>query len=66
MKIIGTNNNGNPGANERYRLVLSDSRYTQQAMLATQLNEMVRDKRVVTNCVVRLTDYICNNVQGRR
>eukprot|EP00824_Muranothrix_gubernata_P012816 TRINITY_DN269_c2_g1_i1.p2 TRINITY_DN269_c2_g1~~TRINITY_DN269_c2_g1_i1.p2 ORF type:complete len:674 (-),score=142.68 TRINITY_DN269_c2_g1_i1:320-2305(-) len=60
--------NAQPGtaASERYRLVLSDGRFYQQAMLATQLNELIRSGRLAPRCVVQLQEYICNVVQSRR
>lgn len=51
---------------ERYRLLLSDSESTQQAMLATQLNDRVRTGQVKKGSIVQLIDYICSTVQNRR
>lgn len=51
---------------ERYRLVLSDSVYVQQAMLATQLNEYVKNGQVQKGSIVQLLEYICNSVQNRK
>lgn len=51
---------------ERYRMVLSDGSFMQQAMLATQLNEYVKAGRVEKGSVVQLTEYICNSVQNRK
>jgi replication factor A1 len=51
---------------ERYRMVLSDGSFMQQAMLATQLNEYVKSGRVEKGSVVQLTEYICNSVQNRK
>eukprot|EP00249_Psilotum_nudum_P017754 c26474_g2_i1 orf=422-2932(+) len=51
---------------ERYRLVLSDGNYVQQAMLATQLNELVKSGQVQKGTIVQLMEYICNTVQQRR
>jgi enterochelin esterase-like enzyme len=48
------------------RLVISDGVHFQQAMLATQLNELVNDGQLQPKCVVRLNEYICNTVHGRR
>nr|GMC96159.1 replication protein A 70 kDa DNA-binding subunit A [Ipomoea batatas] len=59
IKLIGS-------TQERYRLLLSDSVYTQHAMLATQLNDRVKTGRVRTGSVVQLIDYICSNVQNRK
>lgn len=51
---------------ERYRMLLSDGIHTQQAMLATQLNPMVKSGSLQTGSIVRLNEYICNQIQGRR
>ncbi|KAL3688110.1 hypothetical protein R1sor_014419 [Riccia sorocarpa] len=51
---------------ERYRLVLSDTVYVQQAMLATQLNEYVKNGQVQKGSIVQLIEYICNSVQNRK
>ncbi|KAK4372836.1 hypothetical protein RND71_008220 [Anisodus tanguticus] len=59
IKLIGT-------TQERYRLTLSDSESTQQAMLATQLNDRVKTGRVRKTSVIRLIEYICSTVQNRK
>ncbi|KAI7739465.1 hypothetical protein M8C21_023230 [Ambrosia artemisiifolia] len=51
---------------ERYRLLLSDSVSTQQAMIATQLNDRVKTGAVRKGSVVQLLEYICSNVQTRK
>lgn len=63
-KILGPN--GQATSPERYRLVISDGIHFQQAMLATQLNELVNDGKLQPKCIVRLNEYICNTVHGRR
>ncbi|CAH9143687.1 unnamed protein product [Cuscuta epithymum] len=59
IKLIGTKQ-------ERYRLLLSDSVSTQQAMLATQLNDRVNTGRIRKGSVVQLIEYICSTVQNRK
>ncbi|KAH6828523.1 replication protein A 1A [Perilla frutescens var. hirtella] len=59
IKLIGS-------SQERYRLLLSDSTATQQAMLATQLNDRVKTGRVRKGSVIQLIEYICSTVQNRR
>lgn len=59
IKLIGT-------TQERYRLTLSDSESTQQAMLATQLNDRVKTGRVRKTSVIQLIEYICSTVQNRK
>ncbi|KAL8189078.1 hypothetical protein R6Q57_029339 [Mikania cordata] len=59
IKLIGS-------AQERYRLLLSDSVSTQQAMLATQLNDRVKTGVVRKGSVVQLIEYICSTIQNRK
>ncbi|XP_039128729.1 LOW QUALITY PROTEIN: replication protein A 70 kDa DNA-binding subunit A-like [Dioscorea cayenensis subsp. rotundata] len=51
---------------ERYRMMLSDGTHTQQAMLATQMNLIVKSGRFRKGSIVRLNEFICNVIQGRR
>lgn len=60
IKVIG---NAQP---ERYRICISDGVSTQQALLASQLNELVKTERVRKGSVVQLIDYMCNDIQGRK
>ncbi|WCJ42761.1 Replication protein A 70 kDa DNA-binding subunit A [Euphorbia peplus] len=53
-------------AQERYRFLISDSISTQHAMLATQLNDRVKNGLVFKGSVIQLIDYICSEVQNRR
>ncbi|CAH2219942.1 replication A 70 kDa DNA-binding subunit [Pelobates cultripes] len=52
----------------RYRLLMSDGLNTLSSfMLATQLNSLVDDNLLATNCICRITRYIVNNLKdGRR
>lgn len=59
IKPIGSNQ-------ERYRLFLSDSVSTQQAMIATQLNDRVKSGDVRKGSVIQLIEYICSAVQNRK
>nr|XP_053639336.1 replication protein A 70 kDa DNA-binding subunit-like [Cherax quadricarinatus] len=55
------------GAQERYRLLLSDGHWTSSfAMLATQLNSMVGSGEISNNCIITLKRYICNTVQDNK
>ncbi|GFQ07344.1 replication protein a 70 kDa DNA-binding subunit a [Phtheirospermum japonicum] len=51
---------------ERYRLIISDSVASQQAMLATQLNDRVKSGGVRKGSVVQLIEYNCSTVQNRQ
>ena len=66
LKKISSNNNVNPSAPPRFRLVVSDGEKSQDAMLATQLNQRVVNNEVKVNSLIRLEDYICNQVGTKR
>lgn len=51
---------------ERYKMVLSDGSFMEQALLATRHNEDVKSGRVKKGSVVQLTEYLCNSVQNRK
>ncbi|KAM4797070.1 replication protein A 70 kDa DNA-binding subunit [Rhinophrynus dorsalis] len=52
----------------RYRLLMSDGLNTLSSfMLATQLNSLVDDNLLATNCICQISRYIVNNLKdGRR
>ena len=59
----------NPGQStgqDRYRLIISDGTHYQQAMLATQLNELVTSNQIVSYGLISLVDFICNEVQNKK
>ncbi|XP_068659391.1 replication protein A 70 kDa DNA-binding subunit A [Aristolochia californica] len=51
---------------DRYKIILSDGVSTEQAMLATQLNDHVKSRKVQNGSVVQLIDYICSTIQNRK
>ncbi|CAM0958302.1 unnamed protein product [Alopecurus aequalis] len=51
---------------ERFRMLLSDGVHSQQSVLATALNHLVRDGALRPGSIVQLQDITCNNFQGRR
>ena len=57
---------GNPGATERFRVALSDGEYYVHAMLATQLVDCVKSGEMGPGTIVRLIDFLCNVVHGRK
>ncbi|KAI3790000.1 hypothetical protein L2E82_02809 [Cichorium intybus] len=59
IKLIGS-------SQERYRLLLSDSVSSQQAMVATQLNDRVKNGAVRKGSVIQLIEYICSTIQNRK
>ncbi|XWS62261.1 hypothetical protein CRYUN_Cryun07bG0195000 [Craigia yunnanensis] len=54
-----------PKKSERFRLLLSDGSLTQQGMLATNKNELVKSSKLQIGSIVQLTQYICNVIQDR-
>jgi replication factor A1 len=62
VRLVSTAQN----TTERYRMLLSDGTHSQQAMLATQLNTLVKSGDLQTGSIVKLNEYICNHIQGRR
>ncbi|TDL24921.1 replication factor-A protein 1 [Rickenella mellea] len=51
---------------DRYRIIVSDGEKYTQAMLATQLNQMVTDEAIGRHTVARIDKLTCNVVQQRR
>lgn len=47
-------------------MMLSDGVHLQQSMLATQLNNFVTTGALKIGSVLRLNDFICNLVHGRK
>ena len=62
VRLVNTQNQ----TAERYRVLLSDGEFTQQGMLATQRNELVKSNYLQNGSVVRLTQFVCNVVQNRK
>lgn len=55
------------GSQERWRLLLSDGRWSSSfAMLATQLNQKVDSGDITNNCIIRMDRYVCNTVQENK
>ncbi|KAG6523162.1 replication protein A 70 kDa DNA-binding subunit A-like [Zingiber officinale] len=50
---------------ERYRMLLSDGTHMQQAMLATQMNGIVKSGSLQKHSIVQLNEFICNVIQNR-
>ncbi|KAJ1928650.1 Replication factor A protein 1 [Tieghemiomyces parasiticus] len=52
-------------AADRYRLILSDGVHNIQAILATQLTDLVSSNQLQVNTVIRLTSFACNEIRGK-
>lgn len=59
IKLIGK-------AQDRYSLLISDAVSSEQAMLATQLNDVVKTGRVKKGSVIQLIDYVCSPINSRK
>ncbi len=57
-------NNGSN--NERFRLAMSDGQQWMSGMLATQLNELVKSKQIGIGVMLRVDEFITNDLQGKR
>lgn len=64
MRSIGSTANQVNGS-ERYRLSISDGSFTQQGMLSTQLNELVRNGFIKVGSIIKLVQFVFNTVQNR-
>ncbi|XP_068646730.1 replication protein A 70 kDa DNA-binding subunit A-like [Aristolochia californica] len=62
LRLVNTVHN----TNERYRMVLSDGVSLQQAMLATQMNAVVKGGGLKKGSIIQLIEYICNVIQNRK
>jgi replication factor A1 len=51
---------------DRYRIIISDGVHFIQAMLATQLNQMVNDGQISRHTVAVLEKATCNTVQSKK
>jgi replication factor A1 len=54
------------GAQERWRVVFSDGQNYVQTMLATSLNDFIRDGRLLRGFLVKLLGYQGNNVKQKK
>lgn len=59
-------NSTNPNGVDRYRIIMSDGIYFIQAMLATQLNNLVNENLIGKHTVAVVEKLTCNYVQEKR
>eukprot|EP01147_Barroeca_monosierra_P001107 gene1107-4335_t len=65
IKKLGSGD-GKTNKQDRYRLTVSDGMHKHNsAMLATQLNPLIVDEKIIKNGALRLTKYMSNVVQDR-
>ena len=66
LALVSSSTSNNNSQQQRYRMLLSDAVSSHQAMLATQLNDRVRNGRVKKGSVVQLLEYICTPLRDRK
>ena len=66
LRPVTTKNSAATAHSERFRLLLSDGVHSQQSMLATDHNHLVRDGTLRPGSIVQLQDITCNTIQKRR
>ncbi|CAH8543896.1 unnamed protein product [Schistosoma rodhaini] len=68
LKLLGFKSvPGGGGGQNRYRLLLTDGVKTHSfAMLATQLNHLIEENKLVNNTVIRVRKHVCNNIQNNK
>lgn len=54
------------GATERYRVVLSDGQNFIQAMVATQMNDQVKNNTLIKGVLIKLNGFTVNKMKERR
>ncbi|VEU45086.1 unnamed protein product [Pseudo-nitzschia multistriata] len=65
-QIINIKNVRNGGQTDRYRIILSDGECYVQGMVATQLNHLIAEDRLKNHNVVRIENYMINDVKGKK
>jgi hypothetical protein len=50
----------------RYRLIISDGEHYMQAMLASQLNDLVEGSQIAAHCVMKLDEFLWHEIQGTK
>ncbi|MFS8030593.1 putative transcription factor interactor and regulator CCHC(Zn) family [Helianthus anomalus] len=50
---------------EKYRVRISDGLFHQQGMLATQLNDLVKNQQIQRGSVVQLNQFVANTIRDR-
>ncbi|KZV65414.1 replication factor-a protein [Peniophora sp. CONT] len=70
IKLVGNANTTPAPADgdrpDRYRIIISDGQHFLQAMLATQLNDMVQTNVIGKNTIATIEKMVCNTIGGKR
>ncbi|KAF6982814.1 hypothetical protein CFC21_001155 [Triticum aestivum] len=64
LQVVGAP--ASAGGTDRYRFLLSDGVHSQEGILVPSLDSLVRTGRLRDGTVIRVLDYVCNSVCGRR
>ena len=59
-------NSRDPNSPDRYRIIVSDGTQFIQAMLATQLNDLVESGQICRYVIVRLARFQVQNISAKR
>lgn len=62
-KVANARDTNNP---DRYRIIVSDGAQFIQAMLATQLNDLVEAGQLRRNVIVRLNKFAAQNISAKK
>jgi len=66
LQILGLKKVSSSGS-DKYRAYISDGQYANSfSMLATQMNEKVKDGGLETFALFKLNNFTCNNMQGKK
>ena len=63
---MNQNNAAAEPGKQRYRLAVSDGEHWMSALIATQMAHLVTENRLVVNTVLRLKEYIVQDLGGRK
>lgn len=65
-KNLHGDNNAERSANDRYRILLSDGRYSYAyGMLATQLNHLINDGKMEPFTIIRVVKFVVNRIASK-
>lgn len=60
------NNSQQQPGSDRFRLLLSDGEFSYSAMLATQFSHVVLSGQIKETSIIRVIDYLCNQLQEKK
>lgn len=66
LQVLNVKKVASTNGSDRYRLIVSDGIHYMQAMIATQLNDIIMDDKLQRNGYIQVEKYVTNNVQDKR